>query len=137
MKVSSNQARKKKDAYILMVTLAFLVVILIVLGSTMGWLVSNSTMTARNNQFVSSQYAAEAATEKVLGQMESDWLAGTLGTGTNSSTYATLIPTNMTDWPVKYVFSDTNGVTNQISVNMGQEGGIWEALPEPHSRLKA
>jgi hypothetical protein len=135
MRVSSKQAQRKKDAYILIVTLAFLVVILIVLGSTMGWLVSNSTMTARNNQFVSSGYAAEAATEKVLGQMESDWLAGTLGT--NGSVYGKLIPTNMMDWPVQYVFSDTNGVTNQITVNIGQEGGTWQALPAPYSGLKA
>ena len=134
MKVPSNQARKKKDAYILLVTLVFLVVILIVLGSTMGWIVSNSTMTARNNQFLSSEYAAEAATEKALGQMESDWLADTLsGSG---STYAPLIPTNMTDWPVKYLFSDTNGVTNQISVNMAQDW-TWQALPAPYSGLKA
>jgi hypothetical protein len=135
MKVSSNRDGKKKDAYILVVTLAFLVVILIVLGSTMGWIVSNSTMTARNNQFVSSGYAAEAATEKVLGQMESDWLADVLST--NGSTYATLIPTNMTDWPAQYVFSDTNGVTNQISVNIGQQSATWQALPAPYSGLKA
>ncbi|HTV39959.1 MAG TPA: hypothetical protein VMF08_05255 [Candidatus Sulfotelmatobacter sp.] len=135
MKISSNRAQKKKDAYILVVTLAFLVVLLIVLGSTMGWMVSNSTMTARNNQFVSSGYAAESATEKVLGQMESDWLADTLNS--NGSSYATLIPTNMTDWPVHYVFSDTNGVTNQISVNMGQKSATWQPLPSPYSGLKA
>ena len=131
----SKQAERKKDAYILVVTLAFLVVILIVLGSTMGWIVSNSTMTARNNQFVSSSYAAEAATEKALGQLENDWLTGTLSP--NGSTYATLIPTNMTDWPMQYVFSDTNGVTNQISVDIGQEGGTWQALPAPYVGLKA
>ncbi|HTV39958.1 MAG TPA: hypothetical protein VMF08_05250 [Candidatus Sulfotelmatobacter sp.] len=135
MKVSSNQTQKKKDAYILLVTLAFLVVVLVVLGSTMDWLVSNSTMTARNNQFVASEYAAEASTEKVLGQMESDWLAGVLGT--NGTIYGKLIPTNMMDWPVQYVFSDTNGVTNQISVDMGAEGGTLEALPAPYIGLKA
>ena len=135
MKISSNEAGKKKDAYVLLVTLAFLVVILIALGTTMGWIVSNSTMTVRNNQFVSSEYAAEAATEKVLGQMESEYMAGTLGT--NGSTYATLIPTNMVDWPVQYVFSDTNGVDNQVSVNMGSKSGTWQPLPAPYSGLKA
>ena len=133
MKVPSNQAQKKKDAYILLVTLAFLVVILVVLGSTMRWIVSNSTMTARNNQFLLSEYAAEGATEKVLGQMESDWVADTLSP--SGSTYATFVPTNMTDWPVKYLFSDTNDVTNQVSVDMGQQ--TWQALPAPFSGLNA
>ena len=135
MKLPSNLARKKKNAYVLLVTLACLVVILIVLGGTMGWIVSNSTMTARNNQFGSSQYAAEAATEKVLGEMESDWLADVLST--NGSTYATFIPTNMSDWAMQYVYSDTNGVTNQISVNIGQKSATWQPLPAPYSGLKA
>ncbi|HEV2330099.1 MAG TPA: hypothetical protein VGY56_15055 [Verrucomicrobiae bacterium] len=135
MKIPSNQAQKQKDAYILIVTLAALVVILIVLATTMRWIVSNSTITSRNNQFLSSQYAAEGATEKVLGKMEDEWLAGTLGT--NGANYATFIPTNMTDWPVRYVFSDTNGVTNQISVTIGQKSGTWQALPAPYVGLKA
>jgi type II secretory pathway pseudopilin PulG len=98
MNASSNQARKKKNAYALLLTLAFLAVILIAMTSTMTWIVSNSANTARNNQFVSSEYAAEAATEGVLSKMEGDWLAGTLAT--NGATYATVLPTNMTEWPV-------------------------------------
>lgn len=134
MQTPEKQGKKKKKAYVLIVTLAFLAVILIALGSTMRWIISNSTVTKRNNQFVSSQYAAEAATEKALGQIEYDWLNGTLG---NASTYSTLIPTNTGDWPVHYVFSDASGNTNQISVSIGQASTNWIVLPPPYSGLKA
>lgn len=135
MRVSPNLPTKTREAYILLVTLAFLVVTLIVLASTMAWIMSNSAMTERNNEFVSSEYAAEAATEKVLGQMEYDWLDGTLG---SASTYSTLIPdTNAADWPAQYVFSDTNGDTNEITVIAGQTGTNLVYLPSPYAGLEA
>jgi hypothetical protein len=134
MQISNNQSAKRNHAYVLLLTLAFLVVILIALASTMTWIVSNSKQTARNNQFVSSEYAAEAATERALGQMESDWLAGTMG---SASSYAGLIPTNTSDWPVQYQFSDGNGNTNALAVSIGVQSTNWTPLPSPYSGLKA
>lgn len=134
MKVPSNQARKKKSAYILLVILVFLVVILVVLATTMRWIVSDSTLTARNNQFLASEYAAEAATEKALGQIENDYLQGTVG---NGAFYAPLIPTNTADWPIQYTFSDLNGISNQIYVHIGNESANLQPLPPPYSGLEA
>ncbi|HEV2327467.1 MAG TPA: hypothetical protein VGY56_01615 [Verrucomicrobiae bacterium] len=134
MRVRSNHARKKKAAYILLVTLAFLVVILIVLASTMRCVVSNSTLTARNNQFLASEYAAEAATEKVLGQIEKDYLTGTPG---NGAFYAAFIPTNTADWPIQYTYSDVNGISNQIFVHIGNESANLQPLPPPYLGLEA
>jgi len=134
MRVHRKQSKGKKKAYILIVTLGLLLIILITLATMMKWVMSNSTVTQRNNQFVSSEYAAEAATEEALGQMESDWLQGTFGTATN---YSILVPTNTSDWPVQYVFSDINGNTNQISVVIGQQQTNWVQLPSPYTGLKA
>jgi hypothetical protein len=86
----------------------------------MSYVSSNSSVTARNNQFNMSQAAAEAATEKVLSQMNYDYVAQCLSN--NGAYYATaFIPTaaDQASWPVQYVYSSTNGVTNQISVSMG------------------
>ena len=68
-----------------------------------------------------SQSAAEAATEKVLSQMNYDYVAQSLS---NSATYyaTTFVPglaTDQASWPIKYTYSGTNGVTNQITVSMG------------------
>ncbi|HEX3624603.1 MAG TPA: hypothetical protein VH280_04165 [Verrucomicrobiae bacterium] len=134
MQIPSNEGQKKKQGFILIITLAFLVVLLILLGSTMGWIISNSKVTRRNNEYTSSQYAAEGATEKALGQMEYDWLAGTLG---NASVYTGLVPTNTSDWPVQYVFSDGSGDTNQMAISIGQQTTNWQALPSPYAGLKA
>ena len=134
MRVHRKLSRGKNKAYILIVTLALLIIILITLATMMKWVVSNGTVTQRNGQFVASEYAAEAATEKVLGQMEYDWLQGTLGAATN---YSVVVPTNTADWPMQYVFSDINGNTNQISVVVGQQQTNWITLPSPFTGLKA
>ena len=134
MKVTAKTTGKKKQAFVLLVTVVFLIIVLIALVSTMTWIITNSTQTQHDNQFIASEYAAEGATEKVLGQMDYDWLAGTLGTATY---YATMIPTNTADWPVKYVFSDSSGNSNQISVVIGQQQTNWVVLPSPYTGLKA
>jgi hypothetical protein len=134
MQILNNQSAKKNQAYVLILTMAFLVVILVALASTMTWIVSNSKQTTRNNQFVSSEYAAEAATERALGQMEKDWLAGTPGT---ASSYTGMIPTNTSDWPVQYIFSDTNGNSNALSIVMGLQSTNLSPLPSPYTGLKA
>jgi hypothetical protein len=134
MQMHTKLSRRKKKAYILLVTLALLVVILITLATTVRWVTSNSTVGQRNNQFVASEYAAEAATEKVLGQMEYDWLQGTFGASTN---YSIAVPTNTADWPIQYVFSDANGNPNQMSVTIGQQETNWVNMPSPYAGLKA
>ena len=67
--------------YALMITLCFLIVTLVVFASIMFWISSNSHVTARNNQFNMSEAGAEAATEKVLSQMNYDYVAQSLTNG--------------------------------------------------------
>ena len=68
----------------MIIIMCFLVVCLLVFASMMYWISSNSSVTARNNQFNMSGAAAEAATEKVLSQMNYDYVAQSLS---NSATY--------------------------------------------------
>lgn len=119
MQTTLTPATRKKSAYILLLILFFLSASLLVFGGLWHWSSSSSIQTARNVQFVSSQAAAEAATENVLATMMRDYLSQSL---TNASYYQTLLPNqslNNAAWPVQFVFSDNNSVTNQISVIFG------------------
>jgi hypothetical protein len=129
MQTSSGFIRRNSGGYALLIILCFLAVCLTIFASTMYWISSNASVTSRNNQFNMSEAAAEAATEKVLSQMNYDYVAQSLS---NSGTYyGAMVPTTSTNqqanwlindqasWPIKYVYSDTNGINNQISVNMG------------------
>jgi len=121
MQTLSKPIRPRRQGYALLIVLCFLVVVLLVFASMMYWISSNSTVTARNNQFNMSEAAAEAATEKVLSQMNFDFIHQTFS---NSATYyaTAFIPNSaaQASWPIQYVYSDTNGVTNQITVVFGQ-----------------
>ena len=118
MQTLSRPKRRNRGGYALLIILCFLAICLVVFASVMYWISSNSSMTSRNNQFNMSEAAAEAATEKVLSQMNYDYVAQSLS---NSAAYCGEVPTatDQASWPVKYVYSDINGVTNQITVSMG------------------
>jgi len=120
MKTLFRPGRRDNHGYALLIILCFLAVCLVVFASMMYWISSNSSVTARNNQFNMSEAAAEAGTEKVLSQMNYDYVAQTLSN--SAAYYSTAFIPNASDqasWPVKYVYSDTNGVTNQITVSLG------------------
>ena len=109
-----------RQAYALILTMIFLGVLLTVFASMMYWISTNANVIQRNNQYNMSKAAAEAATERALATMMRDFLSQSL---TNASYYAGLTigqtNANGTPWPVQYVLSDANGVTNQISVLAG------------------
>jgi hypothetical protein len=121
-----------------MIIMLFLVVCLVVFASVMYWISSNGTVTARNNQFNMSEAAAEAATEKVLSQMNYDYVAQSLSNSgayygskflptTNINQQAHWLINDQASWPIQYVYRDTNGQPNQISVNMG----VWTTNTVP------
>src|ERR1017187_7748077 len=119
MQILSRPIRRNSRGFALIIVMLFLVVCLVVFASVMYWISSNASVTSRNNQFNMSEAAAEAATEKVLSQMNYDYVAQSLS---NSGTYyGAMVPTTSTNqqanwlindqasWPIKYVYSDTNG----------------------------
>jgi len=126
-------ARHGDRGFALIITLIFLAISLIIFGSMMYWVSSNSNVSLRNNQFNMSEVAAEAGVERVLAQMDRDFLAQNL---TNASYYAFLLPNQTnTAWPVKYLYSNTNGVANQISVYLGPPATNSVALNSQYTGL--
>jgi hypothetical protein len=129
MKTTFRPVRHGARGFALILTMVFLLVSLIVFGSIMYWVSGNAKLTLRNNQFNSSEYAAEAGVETILAQMDRDFLYGSL---TNS--YGTLLP-NQTNWPVGYTYSDTNGSNSQISVWVGPQSTTTTNLNSQFSGL--
>src|SRR5476649_536398 len=100
----------RKSAYVLIFTLFFLAASLTVFIGLLDWSSSTSKVTARNNQYFMSEAAAEAAAERMLSEMNRDFLSQTV---TNASYYASLRPTT-NGWPISYQFSD-------ITVSIGSQ----------------
>ena len=118
MQINSRFSRPAARGYALTVTLIFLAVAIVVFASILSWTQGNATVTERNNEFNMSESAAEAAVERVIGQLDRNFVASSIS---NSSAYTGLVAntTNGIDqstWPVQYVFSDTNGNANAASV---------------------
>jgi hypothetical protein len=133
MQITSKHIRPGVKGYALTITLIFLAVVLTIFASILNWTSSNAKVTLRNNQYNMSQAAAEAAVERVIGQMDRDFINLSI---LNSSAYSSLpAGIDLSTWPVKYAFSGTNGVTNQITVNIGPPATNTVALNSQYSGL--
>lgn len=101
-----------------------LAVMLLVFAGVMYWISSNGKQLRRNQTFMSSQAAAEGATEMVFAQMDRDYLFGTL----NSSVagYQALAPIT-TNWPVQYTFN--------VNVSEGQQSATLQYLNNQYTNL--
>lgn len=97
--------------FALITVLVFAGISLVALGGIMTWSSQSARMTARNNQYYNTVAAAEAATEKVLSRVSSDYTTyGDALVVANLASYRTLVPTT-TEWSgwVGYQFSDGQG----------------------------
>lgn len=129
MRLTSRSRKLLKIGYALVIVLVFLAVTLMTYASIMSWVATNAKITMRNNLFNQSEAAAESATENVLAAMMRDFNSQNLN---SASTYASLVP-GQTNWPVKFLFSDTNGAPNLTSVSM--EAVSWSPLAYPYTGL--
>ena len=118
MQSNSKTNRPGVRGFALLITLSFLLVSLLVFVSILYWATSNGTVTARNNQYNMSENAAEAAVERVIGQLDRDFVSLSIS---NSSAYYASLPATLdqSTWPTQYTYSDTNGNPNVISVLFG------------------
>lgn len=92
----------------------------LVLAGMLKWSVGNSIANVRNNQYFKTVAAAEAATEKVIARLTSDYLAdGDGAVHANLNTYQELVPT-AEESPVwaRYQFSDGDGNLNRTHVEI-------------------
>jgi len=113
MKTTVTCPSLKKRAYALMITVILTAVTLVVLAATLRLTSGECRLTGRHNLYSSALAAAEGGTERVLAQIERDFLNQSVSS--NLSTYASLIP-DQTGWPVRYQFSDGRGNVNKARV---------------------
>lgn len=94
--------KKKSGGFALIALMASIVVILIVFSGAMYWVMSNAKQERKNQEFTTSEAAAEGATEVIFAHMDRDYLYGNLDS--TASNYISLTPT-MTTWPVQYTYN--------------------------------
>lgn len=118
MKMKTPLTSHRCSAGISVVTVAFLAgASLLVLAAVLSWSTSNTRFTQRQNQYLGSVTAAEAATEKIITQISRDFLAvGEPEVFNNLSSYRLLLPTGDSVWS-KFEFSDAQGGVNQLYVD--------------------
>ena len=66
-------SRRARGGWALMIVMVLAVGALLVAGSVLSWSNVTGNITSRNNEFYTTTYAAEAATEKVLSAVVSDY----------------------------------------------------------------
>ena len=88
----------------------------LVLGGLLKWSVGNTTANVRNNQYFKTVAAAEAATEKVISHLTTDYFEDE-AISSNLERYRALVPTaeESARWG-NYVFSDGEGHDNRTYV---------------------
>lgn len=91
---------------------------LLILGATLRWMSSNTTFNHRYNQYTRSVAAAEAATEKVIVNINNDYkVYGQVYVLNNLDKYRGMVPTKTENaaWG-NYRFSDTQGAGSRIQI---------------------
>jgi hypothetical protein len=118
MRTRFFKARLGQKGYALVLVLLFAGAGLLAMVGALNWATTNTTLNYRSNQQYKTIAAAEAATEKVLSRLMSDYKnANELTVYGNLSSYATLIPTaaENSEW-ANYVFSDAQGNSDRTYV---------------------
>ncbi len=131
MQLMPYKSRPTSGGYALIITMAFMTVALLTYASLMYWVSSNAKITKRNILFNQTEAAAESATEVVIATMMRDFNSQSMNS-TGTYTSSTNLPTQA-GWPNTYQFSDTNGVTNTLTVNIGPTN--WSQLPSQYTNL--
>src|ERR1017187_4582179 len=129
MQTTSRHFRPGGQGFALTMTLVFLAVALLVFVSMLAWTSTNATVTQRNNQYNMSQNAAEAAVERIIGQIDRDFIASSIS---NAAAYTSLVAglngIDQSGWPVQYIYSDTNGNANVAGVIFGSPATASQPL---------
>jgi hypothetical protein len=131
MKIAHKIFQPSARGYALLMTLIFIGIALLLLGSVMDWSNSNAKQTARNNLFGMSEAAAEAATETIVAQMTFDFFYQNFSSIPNyyMTNSINQLPVT-TSWPVKFSFSNPSNSTSPtfVSVNPINWTTNWSTL---------
>jgi hypothetical protein len=115
MRIPRSFDPRARQGYALLITLVFLTVTLVTLASLLLWASSNGKVTQQNELFTTAESAADAATEKVVANLDFDW---TYNQALQSASHYSSLPLpDQTAWPMTFQYSDgsgNNGVTGVI-----------------------
>lgn len=126
MKTERTRHEETQKGYALIYTTLFVGVSILLVTSIFLATSTSVPLTERNNVYNRAQWAAEAATERTLSYVSSDFMNQQYD-ATALSTYQALIPTN--DWASAYQFSDGNGNVNQTFV--------WSSNPKVQTNINS
>ena len=116
MKIARQPSQRNNPGYALLITIVFIGIALLLLGSVMDWANSTARQTERNNLFNMSVAAAEAATERTMAQMSYDFYKQTFN---NTSNYTGYYPSSsdQANWPVQFSFSNPSNSASATYVS--------------------
>src|ERR1700690_46068 len=138
MKTTATTQKPDQTGSALLLTLIMSAVALALLAGALSWSASNTRLTYRSIQYNRSVAAAEAATEKVMSQINRDFLYGgenlvinNLNTYRQNTVPASLDSSYWSTWE----FNDANGDTGQTYVQRGT-GINYVVLGSTYAGLK-
>ncbi len=139
MKTTPVRTRAREKAWALLVVMALAAAGLLLVASVMAWANENATVTARNSEFFTTTYAAEAATEKALGaivQDDQNYGEGLVLARSAAGYYGSLIPTaHDSSYWTNYQFS--GGTTNNTVIVECINTSTTNVLGPPYSGLQS
>ena len=130
MQNTRKRFQRRDKGYGLIITIVFVGIALLLLGSMMEWTNSSANQTERNNLYSMGVSAAQATDERVLSQMMRDFYSQALNA---PPTYAGL-SADTTSWPVQFSFSNpsnANWVT-YVSTTPSNYTTNWVKLGDPY-----
>jgi hypothetical protein len=136
MKIHLSSSKARRQGWALLVVLSLAATTLMVLAAVMAWTNENSAVVARNNEYFSTTYAAEAATEKAMGAIVEDFQNYGSIAATGTSAYTALYPTSSDNsyW-TNYQFS--GGATANTVIVSNVNTAVTLVLGPPYTSLKA
>jgi len=136
MKSPNRIPQRRAQGYALLTVLILTALTLMVLAATMKRTDVAASLNQRNNQFVASANAAEAATEKVIARIRGDYeYGGDAAVDGNLDSYRSSVPTADEDayWD-NFTFSDAQGGAGKTYVNT-LSNRVYTALDSQYAGL--
>ncbi|HWD20950.1 MAG TPA: hypothetical protein VHB20_16910 [Verrucomicrobiae bacterium] len=132
---STLQPRRRQRGWALLVTMALAGAAMVTMTGVMKWSMESSALTARNNEYFATMYAAESATEKARSAITTDFQNyGAALVAVNMTNYLAMVPTS-TDNPywTNYHFSGGSVDSRLVITNTASSSSI--VLGPPYTGL--
>jgi Tfp pilus assembly protein PilX len=138
MKTIFTTQKPRQAGSALLLTMIMLAIALAILAAALSWSASSTRLTYRSIQYTRSVAAAEAATEKVVSQINRDFLYGGESLVINNlDSYRHTVPSSSDSayWST-WQFNDASGNTGQTYVQRGTSVSYVSINP-PYTNLQA